>query len=312
MTDRTVICGRYELDGLHLARGGMGEVWGGRDRELNRRVAVKLVRLPDGPGGADPELERRFVHEARIMARLDHPGIPPVHDLGVFEDLRHGRRLFMVMQFVEGVALDHVVDEHGPLPVGWAAAIGAQVAAVLAAAHERAILHRDLKPSNLMLCADGAVKVLDFGLAVLHDPEVTRLTSTGRILGTAAYMSPEQVLAQRATARSDLYALGCVLHELLTGHRLFTGPSEFDVMHRQVNEPAPPVRRERGDVPPELDELIGAMLAKRPEDRPPDARAVHDRLLPYVAGARELPGVVAAHAGPLRMYANVLSRMLSG
>ncbi|GAA2873817.1 hypothetical protein GCM10010517_34400 [Streptosporangium fragile] len=126
MAERTVILERYELDEVPLGRGAMGEVWGGYDKRLDRRVAVKFIL---SPGRApEPELERRFIHEAMVMAQLDHPGAPAVHDAGTFDDPRHGRRLFMVMQFVEGVTLDHVVNEQEPLSVGWAAAIGAQAA----------------------------------------------------------------------------------------------------------------------------------------------------------------------------------------
>ncbi|GAA4231296.1 hypothetical protein FHR32_006378 [Streptosporangium album] len=310
MAERTVILDRYELDEVHLGKGGMGEVWGGYDKRLDRRVAVKFIRFPDGI--PDPELERRFLHEAMIMAQLDHPGAPAIHDAGTFDDPRRGQRLFMVMQFVEGATLDYLIDEQGPLPIGWVAAIGAQVAAVLSAAHRRSILHRDLKPSNITLCPDGTLKVLDFGLAMLHDPELSRFSRTGQILGTASYMPPEQVRAGTLAPQSDLYALGCVLHELLTGRRLFTGPTEFSVYEQQVHTAPPPVRRLRSDVPPELDEIILSLLAKRVEDRPLDAATVHDRLLPYVTGVGQLPGFTVRGPSPLRMYAHAVSRVLTG
>ncbi|MFC7642631.1 serine/threonine-protein kinase [Streptosporangium lutulentum] len=295
---------------MHLGKGGMGEVWGGYDKHLDRRVAVKFILLPDGV--ADPELERRFTHEAMIMAQLDHPGTPAIHDAGTFDDPRRGRRPFMVMQFVEGVTLDFVIDEQGPLSVGWVAAIGTQVAAVLSAAHERSILHRDLKPSNITLCPDGTLKVLDFGLAMLHDPELSRLSRTGQILGTASYMPPEQVRAGSLAPQSDLYALGCVLHELLTGRRLFTGPTEYSVYEQQIHTAPPRVRQFRSDVPPELDEIILSLLAKRIEDRPSDAGTVHDRLLPYVTGVGQLPGITVCGPSPRRMYAHAVSRVFTG
>ncbi|MEU8270988.1 serine/threonine-protein kinase [Sphaerisporangium sp. NPDC049002] len=309
MAEHVRILGRYELDKIHLARGGMGEVWGGFDKRLDRRVAVKFIRFPDGV--PNPELERRFIHEAMIMAKLDHPGIPAIHDAGSFEDPLRGPRLFLVMQFVEGVTLDHVVDEHGPLPVGWVAAIGAQVAAVLSAAHERSILHRDLKPANLMLCPDGTLKVLDFGLAVLDDPNLSRLTRTGHMLGTASYMPPEQIRAGTLAPQTDLYALACVLHELFTGKRLFTGKTEYSVFEQHVQTAPSSVLPLRPDVPADLDALLLSMLAKRVEDRPADAATVHDRLLPYVTRVGQLPGVTVSGPSPLRMYSQVVGRMLN-
>lgn len=309
MSDRTVILGRYELDPAHLGRGAMGTVWGGHDRVLDRRVAIKLIRFPgDCP---DPEMERRFEREAQVMARLNHPGSPAIYDIGAFEDPAIGRRLFLVMEFVEGVTLDDVVAEHGPLPVGWAAAVGAQIAAVLSAAHEQGILHRDLKPSNLMIRRDGTVKVLDFGLAMLHKPDVSKLTQTGQIIGTVSYSPPEQIRAGAVTARSDLYSLGCVLHELLTGEPVFTGPTVFSVQEQHMKAVPSAARSFRPDVPRELDEILAALLAKRAEDRPESAAIVHDQLMPYVTGVGHLPGVTVGEPSAVRMYAHAVSRILT-
>ena len=197
------IAGRYEIDELPLGRGGMGAVHPGHDTHLDRRVAVKFLHVP---GGSDEQRER-FVREARILARLEHPGVPALYDLGT-----HEQRLFQVMQFVDGVAVDDVVAELGPLPPAWVAAIAAQTCAVLAAAHGLAITHRDLEPSNLMLRTDGSVVVLDFGLAVLAG--AVRFSRVGQLFGTPSYMAPEQIQHGVADPRSDLYALGCVLHEL--------------------------------------------------------------------------------------------------
>ncbi|WP_326829111.1 serine/threonine protein kinase [Streptosporangium sp. NBC_01810] len=305
----TLILTRYRLDPVQLGRGGMGVVWGAQDEKLGRRVAIKFIRFPDGV--RDPELEARFTHEAKIMSRLAHPGAPVLHDFGDYRDPLLGDRLFMVMQFVEGTGVDDVVAEHGPLPQGWVASIGAQVAAVLAAAHGLGILHRDLKPSNLMLCRDGSIQVVDFGLALMQDPGMTKLTRTGQQLGTAAYMSPEQVNAEQPTERSDVYSLGAVLHELLTGRQLFTGPSEYSVMNQHVNARPTAVGRLRPDVPKELDELILAMVEKRPEDRPATAAEVHDRLMPYLAGTGPLGDMTAPGPSPVRMYSHAVSRTLT-
>ncbi|MEV0974987.1 serine/threonine-protein kinase [Microtetraspora glauca] len=303
------ILDRYILDPTHIGGGGMGEVWGATDEKLGRRVAIKFVKFPNGV--RDQELEARFDHEAKIMARLRHPGTPAVHDIGVYDDPVHGRRQFMVMEFIDGVGLDDIVAEHGSLSIGWVASVGAQVAAVLEAAHGKEILHRDLKPSNLMLCRDGSVQVVDFGLAVMHDPELTKLTRTGQILGTESYMSPEQVEQNELTVRSDLYSLGCVLHELLTGRTLFTGPTSFSIMKQQVGSPAAPVGRLRPDVPRELDEVVMSMLAKRPNDRPTSAREVHDRLMPYLSGTGPLLDVTSPEPSPVRMYAHAVSRTIT-
>src|SRR5690606_15831866 len=155
------------------------------------------------------ELVRRFVRESRITARLEHPGVPAVYDVGT-----HDGRPYIVMQYVQGISVADLIAEFGPLPVGWAAAIAAQACAVLAVAHRAPLVHRDLKPANLMLEADGGVKILDFGLAVALDRgEASQITRTGQALGTAPYMAPEQILGSFSGPATDLYGLGCTLHE---------------------------------------------------------------------------------------------------
>lgn len=296
-----VIGDRYVLDDLPLGQGGMGAVYGGHDRHLDRRVAVKLLRLPSGP---DEEMERRFIREARILARLEHPGAPVLYDFGT-----HEQRLFQVMQFIEGVTVADLVCEYGPLPVPWAAAIAAQACAVLSAAHLLSICHRDLKPTNLMLCPDGSVKVLDFGLAMLRESDFTQFTRVGQILGTPAYMAPEQIQRGVADARSDLYALGCVLHEMLTGEQLFTGPTDYVVFEKQVKERPPTIP----GLPPKLGRLLGELLEKLPEDRPEDANELYDRLQPFAVDLPMLPGFLTSPSAPSpgRMYARMVGRVLS-
>ncbi|SEG59399.1 non-specific serine/threonine protein kinase [Nonomuraea solani] len=294
-----VIGDRYELDDLPLGQGGMGAVYAGHDRHLDRRVAVKLLRLP---GGHDHEMERRFIREARILARLEHPGAPVLYDFGT-----HDQRLFQVMQFIEGVTVADLVHEHGPLPVPWAAAIAAQACAVLSAAHALAICHRDLKPTNLMLCPDGSVKVLDFGLAMLRESDVTTFTRIGQILGTPAYMAPEQIQHGVAEPRSDLYSLGCVLHEMLTGRQLFTGPTDYVVFEKQVKERPPAIP----GLPESLSALLAQLLEKQPADRPADANELYERLDPFAVGLPMLPGFLAKAPSPGRMYARMAGRALS-
>lgn len=304
MTKRTLIGGRYELTQLPIARGGMGEVWEGRDIKLDREIAVKFIRFPDGT--PDDELVRRFVRESRITARLQHPGVPAVFDVGT-----HDGRPFLVMQRIHGVSISDLVAEHGALPIGWSAAIAAQTCAVLAVAHRASLVHRDLKPANLMLEPDGTVKVLDFGLAVALDlADLSQITRSGQTIGTPAYMAPEQVLAAMSGPQSDLYTLGCTLHEMLTGRQLFSGSTAYAVMNKQVDAPPRSVRQLRPEVPLLLERLLTDLLEKKPEDRPATALDVYERLLPFVAVLGPLPGVLNPPAvpSPVRMYASIVSK----
>jgi serine/threonine protein kinase len=294
-----LIADRYELDDLPLGGGGMSAVHGGHDKHLDRRVAVKFLRFPGGP---DDELQRRFIREARILARLEHPGAPVLYDFGAVD-----AQLYQVMQFIDGVTVADLVGEYGPLPVPWAAAIAGQACAVLAAAHALGICHRDLKPTNLMLCPDGSVKVLDFGLAVLREADVAQFTRAGQILGTPAYMAPEQIQRGAADPRSDLYALGCVLHEMLTGRPLFTGPTAYAVFdkHIRLRPPAVPSAPER------LNRLLAEVLEKQPEQRPADAAEFYQRLQQFAVDLPMLPGFLhpPTMPSPARMYARLLGRV---
>ncbi|MGW4421383.1 serine/threonine-protein kinase [Streptosporangium sp. NPDC004631] len=296
-----VIDDRYVLDDLPLGQGGMGAVYGGHDRHLDRKIAVKLLRLVTGP---DEELKRRFLREARILAKLEHPGAPVLYDFGTFE-----HRLFQVMQFIAGVTVADLLSEHGPLPAPWAAAIAAQACAVLSAAHALSIYHRDLKPTNLMLCPDGSVKVLDFGLAMLREADSAQFTRVGQILGTPSYMAPEQIQSGLASPRSDLYALGCVIHEMLTGEQLFTGPTEYAVFERQVKERPPAVP----GVPAELNRLLQDLLEKNPDRRPRSADTLYERLQPFAVNLPMLPGFLNPPSipSPGRMYARMVGRVLA-
>ncbi|RKN32452.1 serine/threonine protein kinase [Micromonospora musae] len=286
----------------------MGEVWLGRDTKLDREIAVKFIRFPDGT--RDDEHIRRFVRESRITARLEHPGVPAVYDVGVDDD----GRPFLVMQRIHGLSVADLVAEQGALPIGWAAAIAAQVCAVLAAAHRASLVHRDLKPNNLMLEPDGRVKVLDFGLAVAPTlADFSKITHTGQPLGTPAYMAPEQVEANLSSPATDLYALGCTLHEMLSGTHVFTGSTSYSVMSKQVREKPPPLRSLCADVPVALERLVLDLLEKKPQSRPANADVVYERLLPFATGLVGLPGALDAPTvtSPVRMYAGVLSRVFA-
>jgi len=304
MPPRMVLNGRYELDALPIGRGGMGEVWVGRDTRLDREVAVKLIRFPDDV--PDDDLIRRFVRESRITARLEHPGVPAVFDVGT-----HDGRPFMVMQRIHGITVADLIAEYGPLPIGWAAAIAAQTCAVLTAAHRASLVHRDLKPGNLMLCPDGTVRVLDFGLAVALGGGDSLITRAGQTLGTPAYMAPELVAAGTTVPQTDLYAVGCTLHEMLAGARPFRGATAYAVMSQQVDARPPALRTVRADVPAELERLVLELLAKTPSERP-GTEEVYARSVPFARGLGELAGVLAppAEPSPARMYAVVVGRVL--
>jgi len=254
-----VLAGRYRLERV-LGRGGMGEVWLGRDQSvLQRDVAVKVL-----PALSGAESVARFQREAETLARLQHPGITVVHDAG-----RHDGYLFIIMELLHGGDLAQVMTGHpGGLPVARALDFTRQIVDALAAAHGKGIVHRDLKPANLFVQAGDRVKICDFGIA--HSTDATsRFTSTGHAIGTPLYMSPEQCRAEAVDARSDLYSLGCVLFELLTGRPPFSADQPAYVVMGQHVEQAPPRPRElRGDIPVPLADLVAALLAKSPDDRP--------------------------------------------
>ncbi|MFH8891548.1 MULTISPECIES: serine/threonine-protein kinase [unclassified Streptomyces] len=291
MTERERLIGeRYQLATI-LGQGGMGQVWTAYDRRLDRRVAVKLLR-PDkvaGPGTVAEELRRRFVRECRVTAQVDHPGLVTVHDAG-----SDGDELYLVMGYVEGSDLADHLAEHDPYPWPWAVSVVAQLCAVLSAVHAVPIVHRDLKPRNVMIRPDGTVLVLDLGVASVMDTDTTRLTSTGSPIGSPAYMAPEQAMGGAVGPYTDLYALGVLLYELLSGNVPFAGSTALGVLHRHLYEPPLPVRGVRPEIPQELEALLMRLLAKDPQDRPGSAQEVYEALAPLLPtrGSR-LP------AGPL-------------
>jgi serine/threonine protein kinase len=261
-----VIAGRYELT-APIKHGGMGEVWRGYDTVLDRDIAVKLIRPQIVASDEDrEELVGRFRREARVTAKVEHPGVPAVYD-AAFDGSTD--QLFIVMQLVHGVSVSDVLAEQGAVSVAWAASIAAQICSVLSYAHAVPIVHRDLKPGNVMIARGGLVKVLDFGIAALLRNDVTKLTSTGRVVGTKPYMSPEQIRNLPVTPQTDLYALGCLLHEMLSGQRAFDADDEIALMYQHLEEAPKPLR--------ELD-----LLAKHPADRPENAWIVYDRLAPLL------------------------------
>ncbi|MCX4747099.1 serine/threonine-protein kinase [Kitasatospora sp. NBC_01287] len=301
-----VIGNRYRL-AEKIGHGGMGQVWAGYDERLDRRVAVKLLRTEALLGGEGTrertalreDLRRRFLRECRITAGLDHPGLVTVFDAGQDED-----ELYLVMQRLPGIGLGDLLAEEGPLPIPWAVAVAAQICAALSVVHAVPVVHRDLKPSNVMVRPDGRVVVLDLGIATALDGEHTRLTMTGVPIGSPSYMAPEQALSGAVDARSDLYALGCLLHEMLAGEEPFRAPTALGVLRRQVDDAPVPLRQLRPEVPAELEALVLDLLAKPPAARPADAQTVHQRLRPLLPGAapgaRPPYGPVPDPTGPFR------------
>ncbi|MER7536163.1 serine/threonine-protein kinase [Streptomyces sp. NPDC097704] len=283
-----VIGGRYELSTV-IGQGGMGQVWTAYDGRLDRRVAVKLLRpaTMTGPATAADELRRRFVRECRVTAQVDHPGLVTVHDAG-----SDGDDLYLVMQYVQGADLADHLAEHDPYPWEWAVSVAAQLCAVLAAVHAVPIVHRDLKPRNVMIRPDGTVLVLDLGVASVLDTDTTRLTHTGSPIGSPAYMAPEQAMGGAVGPSTDLYALGVLLHELLSGNVPFAGSTALGVLHRHLYEPPAPLRQLRPEVPEALEALVLRLLAKDPQARPSGAHEVYEQLLPLLP-ARGAP------AGPM-------------
>ncbi|MUN36458.1 protein kinase [Actinomadura sp. NEAU-AAG5] len=283
----------------------MGEVWRAYDRFLDRRLAVKFTFVREAP---DEALVSRFEQEARSTAWFEHPGVPTVYDFGEHRDEAGGHCFYLVMQYVEGMTVGDLVDAHERLPISWAALIAAQVAAVLSVAHRRPLVHRDLKPSNLMLCGDGSVKVLDFGAAVGLGPQDVRATTTG--FGgpyTPGYTALEQVYGS-PEPRSDLYSLGCVLYEMLTGRQVFPGTTPYEVVRRHEDEEPVPPRCHRQEIPLGLDALVLRLLAKRPDDRPADAEEVYHRLREFIGPLEPLPGAVDGTT-KVRLYGDIVSRI---
>ncbi|MFE7329417.1 PQQ-binding-like beta-propeller repeat protein [Streptomyces sp. NPDC057565] len=260
-----IIAGRYELHSL-LGRGGMGEVWAAYDTLIQRRVAIKLLPHPiDGDEGMD-----LFLREARTAGGLNHPGVVTVFDLGQEVD----GTLYLVMELVPGRDLAAVLRNSGRLSladvIGWTA----QAADALAVAHAAGILHRDLKPANLMLTRTGIVKILDFGIARY----ASTATQASRIIGTVSYMPPERLIGKAGDGRSDLYSLGCMLHELLTGTSPFGDVDTAAMMFAHLHRAPEPPSTSRADIPIALDQLVLDLLAKEPEQRPATANQVSIRL----------------------------------
>ncbi|MBJ7002701.1 serine/threonine protein kinase [Streptomyces sp. CRPSP2-6A1] len=253
-----LIAGRYRLRDT-IGRGAMGEVWRAFDETLGRPVAVKLLL----PHDSDPTASSRFRLEAQTAGRLSHPNVVGVLDFGEFEG-----RLFLVMELVDGGSLDGLLSASGPLSAERVAKIAAQAAVGLALAHRQGIVHRDIKPANLLLSADDTLKIGDFGIARFFDDPNSALTATGQIVGTSLYLAPERALGRTAGPASDVYSLGCVLYQLLTGRPPFQADSPLAVLHQHLDAAPVPPRQLRTDLSPAFENYLLGLLAKEPENRP--------------------------------------------
>ncbi|HEX6676465.1 MAG TPA: Stk1 family PASTA domain-containing Ser/Thr kinase [Actinomycetes bacterium] len=264
---------RYEVGRL-LGAGGMAEVFEGRDRLLARRVAIKVLLAEFSQ---DPSFVARFKREAQAAASLSHPNIVGVWDTGV-----EGGTNFIVMEYVEGRTLRDLLRIGGPPPADRAVGIAADVCDALAAAHARGLIHRDVKPGNVMLTGDGTVKVMDFGIARATSSQT--LTQTHAVIGTAQYISPEQVEGRQVDARSDLYSVGCMLYEMLTGRVPFSGESPVAIAYRHVREDPVPPRRIDPRIPPAFEAITMRAMAKNPDHRYQSAAEMRAELERALAG----------------------------
>ena len=252
-----VLSGRYELSHL-VARGGMAEVYRARDQLLDRPVALKVL-FPEL--SVDRSFVERFRREAQAAANLSHPNIVPVFDWG--ED---NGTYFIVMEFVDGRALSSILRTAGPLHPDRAAEIAADVAGALSYAHRHGVVHRDVKPGNVLITEEGTIKVTDFGIARAVNTEES-LTQTGAVMGTATYFSPEQAEGMGVDSRSDIYSLGVVIFEMVTGRPPFLGDTPVAVASKHVREHPPAPREINPGVPPDLEAIILKCLAKSPDHR---------------------------------------------
>ncbi|AGF79221.1 serine/threonine protein kinase [Desulfocapsa sulfexigens DSM 10523] len=249
--------GRYEIVS-ELGRGAMGKVYQAHDPQINRMVALKVLREDRL---TTEDYVQRFLKEATAIGRLSHPGIVTVYDIG--QD--HGT-IYIAMEFLEGQSMDQLVKA-GNLSLTDIVDIGIQIAQALHYAHTRGIIHRDIKPPNIICTPENILKVTDFGIAHIDDPDGQQMTRAGEILGTPVYMAPEQVMGQTVDGRSDLYSLGVILYELTTGHRPFKGENLTAVFRAITQDDPVPPDQLNPDIPPALSKLILKAMARKPEDR---------------------------------------------
>jgi eukaryotic-like serine/threonine-protein kinase len=278
-----VLADRYEIEEL-VGAGGMSSVYRAHDRLLDRKVALKVMHQHYGE---DPEYVERFRREARSVASLSHPNVVTVIDRG-----EHEGRQFIVFEYVDGENLKQLIQRRGPAPVATALELATQIARALSFAHQQGLVHRDVKPQNVLLNGNGMAKVTDFGIARSLDVQ-RGMTQTGTVLGTSDYIAPEQAQGMDVDEHTDVYSLGVVLYELLTAAVPFPGESFVAVAMRHINDPPPPLRDTRPDVPPRVGAAVQRAMAKDPRDRFPTMAAFADELdgcLAELQATQVLPG----------------------
>jgi serine/threonine protein kinase len=258
------IAGRYQLLAL-LGAGGMGEVWRARDTVLDRDVAVKLLRDVD-----DPTMAERFRRESLSTARVVHDDVVKIFDAGSDDN-----DVFLVMELLPGPTLAEPLQERGAMPVDMAVEYTRQVSAALGAAHRAGVVHRDIKPANLMFDSEGRLTVLDFGIAYAMTGADAGLTQTGHVIGSPSYLSPEQAAGDPVGPPADVYSLGCVLFEMLTGKTPYSAPHPVKILHMHLSEPVPRITDFRS-VPAPLARLVTRMLDKNPAARPSMDQVGHE------------------------------------
>ena len=297
MTTPHKLSDRYEL-GEILGFGGMSEVHLARDLRLHRDVAVKVLRADLA---RDPSFYLRFRREAQNAAALNHPAIVAVYDTGEARTAA-GPLPYIVMEYVDGVTLRDIVHTDGPMPPRRALEVIADACQALNFSHQHGIIHRDVKPANIMISKTGAVKVMDFGIARAIADTGNPVTQTAAVIGTAQYLSPEQARGERVDARSDVYSLGCLLYEMLTGQPPFTGDTPVSVAYQHVREdPVPPSQKHAG-ISPELDAVVLKALAKNPDNRYQSAAEMRADLVRVHSGEKpEAPKILTPHDRTLMM-----------
>src|SRR5918998_4837303 len=283
------IIGSYKVE-AKLGEGGMGAVYKGVDMMLEREVAIKALK---SELASQTQVVERFRSEAVTLAKLQHANIATLYNF-----IRQGDSFVMVLEFVRGVTLDHVIQQRGAIPVESAIPIFCQILDGIQEAHSEGIIHRDIKPANMMLTEKGTLKVLDFGIARILG--TARMTRQGNIIGTIEYMSPEQVRGAETDARSDIYSLGMLLYEMLTGRIPFDITNEFELMKAQIEQMPVAPRQLNPSIPPAVEQAIGRAIAKDPAHRFQSAGEFRGFLLSagFAATGRLDPAVHGDAASP--------------